>query len=180
MQYYLYLNGVRLGPYSKEELRLQGITQDSIVWRPGMTDWALADSVPDLADILADSAFGAYAEKIKTEQPSPSTPTPPPFNPWMQGFNNMPIPHTNWLPWAIIVTIIGLGTSCIAGIFGIIAIINASRANDAYARGMQAKGDANNSTAKIMTIIGIILCILGILGISFYGWNVLNQWNIFD
>ncbi|MDE6866266.1 MAG: DUF4339 domain-containing protein, partial [Muribaculaceae bacterium] len=54
MQYYLYLNGVRLGPYSKEELRLQGITHDSIVWRPGMTDWALADSVPDLADILPD------------------------------------------------------------------------------------------------------------------------------
>lgn len=211
MQYYIFVNGTRLGPYSKEELRLQGITPESIVWRPGLQDWMAASALPDLADLLADSAFGAYAEKLTPptaqepqqapsqypNQPynNPSYPNQPynnpgypnqaynnptypntaqggvpPYNPYNQNYNPMPLPHTNWMPWAIIATIIGFCTSCIAGIFGIIGIVNASKANTAYANGMKEEGDSNNATAKIMVIISLVLDVLGIAGVITYFW----------
>jgi hypothetical protein len=35
-------------------LRAQaGITQDTLVWRRGMTEWAPASAVPELASIIA-------------------------------------------------------------------------------------------------------------------------------
>lgn len=80
--------------------------------------------------------------------------------------NYGPKPHTNWLPWAIITTIIGFLTSCLPGIFGIIAIVQANKANISYARGMDREGDAANANARIMTIIGLIL--IGIIILAYF------------
>lgn len=78
--------------------------------------------------------------------------------------------RTNWLPWAIVATVVGFFASCIGAIFGIIAIIQANKANTLYARGMDREGDAANSNAKIMTIIGLILAGIGIIvALSFGG-----------
>ena len=74
-----------------------------------------------------------------------------------------PVPHTNWMPWAIVGTIVGALFSCIGMIFGIIGIVKANNANKAYAVGDETGGDMNNSSAKTMTIIALVLAGIGLI-----------------
>ena len=87
-------------------------------------------------------------------------PQPPYGQP--QPYGN-PIPHTNWMPWAIVGTIVGALFSCIGMIFGIIGIVKANNANKAYAVGDETGGDMNNSSAKTMTIIALVLAGIGLI-----------------
>ncbi len=68
-----------------------------------------------------------------------------------------PVPHTNWLPWAVVATVAAFLLSCIGMIFGIIGIVQANKANTAYQRGDFSIGDSANSTARLMTIIAFVL-----------------------
>ena len=87
-------------------------------------------------------------------------PQPPYGQP--QPYGN-PVPHTNWMPWAIVGTIVGALFSCIGMIFGIIGIVKANNANKAYAVGDETGGDMNNSSAKTMTIIALVLAGIGLI-----------------
>lgn len=88
-----------------------------------------------------------------------------------RGYNDRyPSPvRTNWMPWAIVATIVGFFASCIGAIFGIIGIVQASKANSFYARNMYREGDAANSTARTMTIIGLIFAGIGIIAAFAFG-----------
>ena len=77
--------------------------------------------------------------------------------------------HTNWLPWAIVATILGLFCSCIGAIFGIVGIVQANKANTLYARNLYREADSANSNAKVMTIIGLCLAGVGILVALYFG-----------
>ena len=158
-----------------------------------------ASSLPDLADILRENAAGINAEQIKSPYPDMAAPAPqrpaapapgqyqqgyPPYNQPSQpqqppfGYGQpFPIPHTNWLPWTIITTIISACITCIGLILGIISIVYASKANTFYANGQQTEGDAANNTAKTLTIINIVLIVLGIIGsiayFSFFAGSIL-------
>lgn len=80
-------------------------------------------------------------------------------------YGNRPVEtgRFNWMTWAIVATVLGFLFSCIGMIFGIIAINAASKANNAYAVGDYVTGDSNNSTAKTMTIIALVIAGLGII-----------------
>ena len=86
---------------------------------------------------------------------------------YQNGFR--PNMRTNWLPWAIVATILGFFASCIGAIFGIIGIVQANKANTLYAQGFDREGDAANSNAKIMTIIGLIFAAIGIIAVLWFG-----------
>lgn len=90
------------------------------------------------------------------------------------GFNNNninPNPmRTNWLPWAIVATVVGFLTSCIGAIFGIIGIIQANKANGLYAAGYDQMAEQANNTARTMTIIGFVFAGIGIIGSALL-WN---------
>lgn len=77
--------------------------------------------------------------------------------------------HTNWLPWAIVATVLGFFTSCIGIIFGIIGIVQANKANNFYAQGFDQEGDSANSNARTMTIIGFVFAGIGIVASIFFG-----------
>ena len=77
--------------------------------------------------------------------------------------NYRPNIRTNWLPWAIVATILGFFTSCIGAIFGIIGIVQANKANTLYSQGYDEAADRANGNARIMTIIGYILAGIGII-----------------
>lgn len=155
-QYYM-INGAgqQMGPFGKEALLTLGLTPDTLVWTQGMADWTPARNVAELNELFnQESAFGGYA--IPETKPNPgffTTPENAPFT---------PVPHTNWMPWAIIATIVGVLVSCIGAIFGIIGIVQANKANSMYSLGRKAEGDSANSTAKIMTIIAFVLSACGI------------------
>lgn len=185
--------GIQTGPFPKEMLRMQGLTPDTFVWREGLADWVKAGTLPDLADIFNDSAFGAYAQAAPAEyggNSGPDTRTqgypqygvqqdnrgydghsdkggyngyPPGYPSPYDTNNGQPVPHTNWLAPAIIATVVGALFSCIGMIFGIIGITKASSANKFYDLGDKARGDIANSTARTMTIVAFALAVLGLL-----------------
>lgn len=261
MEYYIVVNDRQQGPFTKEELRQNNISRDTLVWRSGMPDWVKASELPELADIFiidvnatdtnqeATADNGWYA-MINGNRVGPATVAelinnglrldtpvwhnglhdwvpastqveivqafndnrPPHFNSFgqqsfgqqpnfsqnplygnqqfsgnnqynnpynNQSYNNQPYNNsplrTNWLPWAIVAAIVGFLFSCIGAIFGIIAIVQANKANDLYAAGYDEQGDSANNSAKIMTIIGLVLAGIGIVA----SMTILNG-NLFE
>ena len=83
----------------------------------------------------------------------------------------------NWQTWAIIATIAGFLFSCVGGIFGIIGIVQANKANNLYRAGYDQMGDQANNTAKVMTIIGLVLSGIGLLGTT---WIFNNGGGLFS
>lgn len=69
-KFFIIINDVQQGPFTLEELRLRGITSDTLVWAEGMTDWTPAWQVDDLKPLLYGSNDTAGA--------TASSPTPPP------------------------------------------------------------------------------------------------------
>ncbi|MCM1370016.1 MAG: DUF4339 domain-containing protein [Candidatus Amulumruptor caecigallinarius] len=159
--YYMIVDGRQAGPFTKEALRMEGVTPDTFVWREGLEGWVKASSLPELGDVLySDSAFGGYAQAPTYD----SAPQAPAYAPGMMPPGSPVKPHTNWMPWAIVVTVAGFLCSCIGIVFGIIGIVQANKANTFYSRGMEVEGDRANATARTMTIIGIVLCVIGAIG----------------
>ncbi len=167
MEYYMIINGTQVGPYSKDQLLSHGLTPSTPVWKAGMGDWRAADTIDELRDLFSQSEESAYAAS------SQSGPQPGPYRAYAPGQQRNQyqgptgVPHTNWMPWAIVATVLNV-CSCIGLVFGIIGIVHASKANNFYAVGDDIQGDANNNTAKIMTIIGLVLAGLGIIGNILY------------
>ena len=162
--YFAIINGNQIGPVSKTNLKAEGLTPETYVWREGMKDWVKAVELPELADLFVeDSAFGGYA---RVEEPF--------------AYNSMnhyaPIPHTNWLPWAIVGTVVGSLFSCIALIFGAIGINRAMSANKFYDIGNKELGDRANSSARTMSIVALVLGGLGfIMYVTGVTENVMKQ-----
>lgn len=176
MQYFMIIDGQQRGPFQRDMLVMQGLRPDTYVWREGMPNWAPASTMPELADLLIEeSAFGSYAR--------PEEPVPPynangnaqggfrssaygrqPYGqqPYSQQPYGPPAAHTNWFPWAIVSMVLGILSSFIGLIFGIIATVKAKKANDLYNQGMDAEGSSANSTAMTMTILAFVFDVIGI------------------
>lgn len=181
--YFMMVNGEQKGPLAKGALSMHGLTRDTYVWRDGLKDWVTAGQLPELADLFDESAFGAYAqpeEQVRNQYPpysqqpfgqQPYGQQPYGQNPYGRQqypygenrYHGEPIPHTNWLPWAIVGTVIGALFSCIGLVFGIIAITRANAANKFYGDGHKELGDQANSSARTMTIIALVLGGIGVI-----------------
>ena len=72
MVYYYSDGQQQIGPISKDELKLKGITKETLVWCEGLSNWTKAGEVEDLADLFP---------KIPTPPPMPKQEmvTPPPI-----------------------------------------------------------------------------------------------------
>lgn len=205
--YYMVLDEKSTGPYTLDEITLHpALTPETLVWKPGIDNWVAAKTLPELAP-----AFVKHQEHFHQQTPPEYNtgnqgPQSNPFadNPQYQqnhtyynhnnynnnrhydrfnGYGNgyRPNIRTNWLPWAIVATVLGFFASCIGAIFGIIGIIQANKANTLYAQGFDREGDAANSNAKIMTIIGLIFAAIGIIALLWFGstFNVMSNYSYF-
>ena len=87
MEFHLIKNGKQEGPFTVEELAQQGISPDSEVWAPGMSDWMQAGDVPELTAVLQRAEFEAsqQAARAAEQQPTMGQPyepaTPPGYVP---------------------------------------------------------------------------------------------------
>lgn len=171
MQYFMIIDGQQRGPFQRDMLVMQGLRPDTYVWREGMPNWAPASTMPELADLLIEeSAFGSYA---RPEEPVP------PYNangnaqggfrssaygqqPYGQQPYGQPAAHTNWYPWAIVSMVLGILSSFIGMILGIIAIVKAKKANDMYNQGLNTEARSINSTAMTLTILAFVFDIVGV------------------
>jgi hypothetical protein len=75
--FYLLVNNEKEGPYSLEELRQKGVTENSLVWREGYDAWTPAWSVPELREILPSAA-----NKAATAAPFAAEPVVLPPKTW--------------------------------------------------------------------------------------------------
>ena len=172
------------GPFSLAEVILHPkLTPETLVWKPGLENWVPANTLTELAPAFArQQQEREYPEPPHYQSPNPEVNNPfannpqykqghtyEPRNHYQQRYGNpydnryRPSMRTNWLPWAIVATIVGFFASCIGAIFGIIGIVQANKANTLYAQGYDREGDAANSNARIMTIIGLIFAAIGII-----------------
>lgn len=152
-KYFLIIDGRQTGPFGYYELRSAGLTPDTPVWRNGLDNWVKASTLPELVPLFSSTG---YAE-----------PGPAPQYPYQNYYNQpvpngLPVAHTNWMPWAIVGTVLGFLCCMIGMIFGIIGIVNANKANRFYNEGNAMMGDQANTTARTMTIIALVFGALGI------------------
>lgn len=148
----------QVGPISPEEFSHYGVNENTMVWKQGMGNWMRAGQISELSGFLSL--------------------TPPPFNgnsssggnsmggsaSCSNGNNNSqirPIRPDNNLIWAI------LSTVCCCLPLGIYAIIQASKVNGLYDRGLynEAQHMANEAKkwAGIGALIGVIIHIINII-----------------
>lgn len=52
MKYYIAINGQPKGPFDHHQLLINGLTATSLVWTEGMDNWAQAQSIPELQELL--------------------------------------------------------------------------------------------------------------------------------
>ena len=75
--------------------------------------------------------------------------------------------HVNWLALSIIVTVVGFFTTCVVGgIVGIIAIVNANKANSLHESGQYAEAQKASTTAKSCVIIGWVIAAMSFMAIG--------------
>lgn len=148
-EYYIVVDDNRIGPLSLTQLAERGIEPSTLVWTAGLADWTRADCVPELATVLAntvvnnqESAFGAYTQSENIGQRPVQQPQQQysAFNNPDNRMNNGPMynqtqPSVNWKTLSIVATVLGFLFSCIGGIIGIFAIIQANNAENAMRRG---------------------------------------------
>ena len=180
--WYAMLNGNRVGPATPDALVANGLHNTTPVWREGMPDWMEAATQPELIAAMKRKG-NPYINQPSAGQPYGATRQP--YNAGRQygmgqgygsgqPYGQLPQGVTNWMPWAIAATIGGL-FSCIGMILGIIAIVQANKANNAYRMGATMQGESANSSAKVLTIIAIALDVIGIAGSTFFLSNIGNM-----
>ncbi len=64
MQYYFADGDQQKGPFPLETLRAQGVKPESLVWRDGLSQWQRADSLPELAPVIAQAPSPAVNPTI--------------------------------------------------------------------------------------------------------------------
>ena len=185
--YYLIINEQQRGPFAKEDLLAQGLTPSTMVWREGMADWAPATEVTELQELFYQQPAQPQSRQTQCAQPGqpPQQPYQQPQQGYQQpyqqpyqqqGYQQQQYPQppqqpqyrqyqaqpTNWLPWAIVATVLGL-CSCIGLVLGIIAITRANSDNKFYQIGDTVSGNAANSSARILTLIALAFDGIGLL-----------------
>ena len=94
MKYYYYVkDDQQFGPFTIEELKLEKLKKDTLVWADGMSDWSKADEVEELKGILISDPPPLFIRK-NTPPPIPTNDTEK-FNEWFEkdGTENNPPPN---------------------------------------------------------------------------------------
>ncbi len=181
-EFYIVEGDTRVGPLSISQLSEKGVEPSTLVWTAGMADWARADSIPELASLLAnrtrinqnESAFGSYAAPQQPPRPYQQPQQFGAYNDPNQGGNYVP-PATNWKTLAIIATVVGFLVSCIGGIFGVVGIVQANKAEEATRRGDFFTAQNSWSSCKTFCIISFVLTGIGLIFNIFYFTTIFPQ-----
>ncbi len=150
VKYYIAVGNKPEGPYTPEELINHGLKMDSLIWREGMTDWAQASKVPELAELLSSRISGQYPLSLKGSIPE----TDSYGHQQHQATQSMPCPKT-WLLPSILATVF----CCIP--FGIVGIIKASSVQSLWARGLYDESVKASRAAATWTAVAFLIGVAG-------------------
>ncbi len=185
MKYYIAINGQPKGPFDNHQLLINGLTATSLVWTEGMADWAQAQSIPELQELLfgRPDLDSSNPDEVTAATPPPFAPQqscgnagcnaqqgqtnqsqhqPPRFNgtyPHEQPMGQMVLCPKTWLVESILVTIF----CCLP--FGVVGIVKASNVEAIWRRGDIVGAEAASQSAGFWTKlgfwIGLAITILG-------------------
>lgn len=138
MEYYIYSNNVKKGPFSLEELKNQSISHNTMIWKVGFSNWTPASQVPELADILSEIP----PELVQTKPIMPDT----------------------WLVQSILATICCCLPFGIVGIVNATKVESYYMRGD-YANAIRSSENAKKWTiwAVIAAVIFVVLYVFGLL-----------------
>ncbi|MDE5856856.1 MAG: CD225/dispanin family protein [Muribaculaceae bacterium] len=167
MKYWLILNNKQVGPFEGEQMSQVDFSAMTPVWHEGLPDWVKAGEVDELRFILGQreaAMMNRYysdqnVEAPYAQQPMDSQDEPSWTQPMQSPCNVSPMTTaeerpSNYLVWAIIVTIL-----CNI-IMGVIAIIFASKVNTAFDRRDVAAARRNSDRAQWFIIFAIVLGVI--------------------
>ncbi|HHW80994.1 MAG TPA: DUF4339 domain-containing protein [Bacteroidales bacterium] len=151
MKKYFYSDGTnKFGPFSIDELREKNITEETLIWFQGLSEWLPARNFSELNDIFAPSPPPITRSSSSTDTSSSAYSQP-------SSSHNQQPPKT-WLVESILATLF----CCLP--LGIVGIVNASKVESRFYAGdfdgaQQASADAAKWT-KISFGIGIAVGVI--------------------
>lgn len=157
--FYIDSEGNQKGPLTLDELRVEHIRKEQLVWTQGMTDWKPAYDIADLKSLFEVSET-TFQHQHQT--------TPPP--PHQTDTGNVPLMPKTWMVETILVTILPfILCGNILSLIGIAGIVNASKVESLYNSGLYDRAqEASDNAArwtKITFWIAIAAIVLAIIGI---------------
>ena len=168
MTHYFYIDSEekQKGPFTLEELIIEPIRKENLVWTQGMTEWKRAYEVTEIQ----------YLFEFKEPSSSPEANAPQQqdyqLNPQVKaGIEN--VMPKKWMTESILVTILPfLLCGNIFSLIGIVAIVNASKVESYFYQGLFTEAAKASSEAgkwtKITLWVAIGAIILGIIGIAIF------------
>lgn len=166
-QYYFSHDGkTQQGPVSLEQLRQAGVTLETTVWRDGMSGWAPARDVPEVAEVLKASQDAPPAKSTIPASGQPTHPHVPHTVGYQQPLAYGHTPSQNGLAIAsMILGIISIPAMCgyfVGGLIpGVLAIIFGHIAR-AQIRRDQSTGDGMAVAGLCMGYISTCIALLAI------------------
>lgn len=165
--FYIDATGKQRGTFTPEELRVENIRRDTLVWTQGMEQWRRADEV----------------EKLKYVFETPYTPHTPHYTEVKQEASVIAQKPRSWLIEALLVTLLPfVFCGSFLSLIGIIAIVYATQVDSHFARGdYRASEEASLSAGKwtkitlwiliawVILIVLAFIVVFGLLGLSMSG-----------
>lgn len=141
--FYIDTEGKQKGTFSPEELRMEQIKRDTLVWTQGMEQWKRAEEVEELAWLFSGEVPPAAAQQpyLSPGQSQPATP---------YGATPAAQMPKSWLVESILVTILPfILCSSFLSLLGIIAIVYAAQVESFFNRGdYAASAEASRAAGK--------------------------------
>lgn len=159
MKYYMAKNGQQSGPFEENELMINGLTPDTLVWHEGMAQWLPASQLPELASLLQPEpprmVFG------EAQPPQPPTPNvwqqPQPQPQYAAPQQPASQPNISSAPAIVLIVLSVLCCTWIPAIFGILALTSANSANSLWAAGNFSAAQAKAADVKKWNTVGYIV-----------------------
>ena len=186
MEYYIVLNGVKEGPFALADLKSKGVTETTLVWKNGLTDWVKANTLPEVMEAITPKPAPQPIPAAPQQQPQPASPYQRPAQPTaaqtysqpaqprpatfntqsQQAVEPMPEDYTQK---NIIAAIVGfLCCGVIGAIFAVIGFINGNDVKKYYNLGQYDLAAKKAAEAKKWFKISIIVdAVLGVLFIIY-------------
>jgi hypothetical protein len=181
MQFYILMNGQRKGPLTLEQLATEGLERDTLVWHRGQPDWARADQVPALGELMLAIPPPVPRTPEALTPPAPPPPAQPPApelrpedfelaGTWVR---YKPATFRTLYFWYVLL----LGLSFALAVTGVVLLILAG--NERYSRHERflvnaqfnqwaerwVDDDAARSRARTKTVFGVVSLILADLAL---------------
>ena len=169
-EYYLGIDNQQLGPFHKDELLLNGMTEETLVWTEGMSDWLPASDIAELAPLFSGTMpppgaddFGNFDVSSRFGPPAPTSG----YTPLGSRASALEgLPPSSFLGWNIVVTVASALLCCMgipSLVTGIIGIKKSSKVDRAFLEGSRTVSEVYSRQAKTMFFVSLGLWVLGLV-----------------